>query len=188
MLIVTREFADTPVRFDPEFRSQFSTATKHRPAIQIMRKCWLRGAVVASTRFREPQISGFVARSRVLDNSGVSSLSLRSLQQFPFHPWSLTNRFTLSQIFYWPMHLPTILRHRITLRRLPRGASYISCTEYNGASSETRQVRRKSGIETMERFVRKISLYIYMYMYNAYVNQGNHNDPKISISKDFSQN
>lgn len=33
---------DTPVGFDPKFSPQFSMATKHRSAIQIMRKCWVR--------------------------------------------------------------------------------------------------------------------------------------------------
>lgn len=39
------------------------------------------------------------------------------------------------------MHLPTTLRHRVILLSppppRPPGASYISCTEYNGASSRT---------------------------------------------------
>lgn len=112
------------------------------------------------TRFRGPQISGFVARSRVLDNSGVPSPSLRSLQQFPLSPVvPLADRFALSQIFYWPMHLPDHPGVTALPRRLPRGASYISCTEYNGASSGTRQVRRESGIETMAGFMYEKSLY-----------------------------
>jgi len=72
--------------FDPEFCPQFSTATKHGPAIQIMRKCWVRDAMVAGTRFREPQISEFVARSRVLDNSGVPIAISPILATVPLSP------------------------------------------------------------------------------------------------------